>query len=122
MARPTKIAEAKRTVTVKCHVTKSDKARIDQLAFDAGMTISDLIKLRVLGTEPKRRKASPERAELIKSLADLGRIGGNVNQIARALNSNPNAESDIPKDVISNTLFELRQLSKRLINVIENGH
>lgn len=122
MARPPKPPEKKRKATVKCHVTEADKIRFEELAFENGLTISDLIKLKVLGTEPKRRKATPERAILIRHLANLGRIGSNINQIARALNSGRNA-FDMPPNIISEALTELNKLSNRIFdNLDTHGH
>jgi transposase-like protein len=122
MARPTKTADKKRSYPIKSRVTEAEKKRIDQLALEHGISVSDLIKLQVLGTEPKRRKASPERAALIRASANLGRIAGNINQIAKKLNSGPAGAFDLSPDEISDALYEIKLFSKRIAQELENGH
>ena len=122
MARPPKEVDEKKGNIVKFRATDAEKQSIEQRAFDEGLTTTDLIKLKVLGKEPKRRKASPERAILIKGLGDLGRIGSNINQIARALNRDHNGQWDVPKDAIAAALYDLTRLSNHIINSLESGH
>lgn len=72
--------------------TAEERARIERHA--AGMSLSDYIRMRVLGPEcpqPRHRNKTPvkDHTALAKALALLGasRIPNNLNQLARASNS-----------------------------------
>ncbi|WP_080054429.1 plasmid mobilization protein [Spirosoma aerolatum] len=88
MARPQKDDADKREFTIRVRVTVSEKLRIWQMAAEAGLTPSDFMRLRTMAaTQPLRHKPTPERELLLNVMAELGKIGSNVNQIARSLNS-----------------------------------
>ncbi|WP_077920581.1 plasmid mobilization relaxosome protein MobC [Spirosoma sp. 209] len=88
MARPPKEDTDKRDFTIRVRVTASEKLRIWQMAADSGYTPSDFMRLRTMAaTQPLRHKPTPDRELLLNVMAELGKIGSNVNQIARALNS-----------------------------------
>ena len=120
MARPTIPRNNQKRSPIQIRLTDAERTTFDQIAFAEHCSLTDLIKQRVLGTEPKRRKATPERAILIKGIGDLGRIGGNINQIAKALNEGRGFE--IPAGDISRALMEITNLSNRIIDAIENGN
>jgi hypothetical protein len=120
MPRPYSDPENKRDSAIIFRVTDAEKTSIEQLAWADGMTVSDLIKSRVLGKEPKRRQASPDRSALINGITELARIGNNINQIARAINSGKGHL--LQPDEISNALYEVKALSKHLLISAENGH
>jgi hypothetical protein len=120
MPRPITPREKRSTTTIKFRVTDAEKTSIEQMAFAEHCDVTKLIKLRVWGTVPKRRKATSERSILIKELGDLGRIGANINQIAKALNSG--AGYNIPEGEISATLFAINQISNRILMALENGN
>ncbi|MBN8825843.1 MULTISPECIES: plasmid mobilization relaxosome protein MobC [unclassified Spirosoma] len=88
MARPQKDDADKREFTIRVRVTASEKLRIWQMAAENGYTPSDFMRLRTMAaTQPLRHKPTPERELMLNVMAELGKIGSNVNQIARALNS-----------------------------------
>jgi hypothetical protein len=119
MARPRKERAAKKTGVVKFRVSDSQRQLFDQIAFDADLTLSDLIISRILGEAPKRKKASPERASLIRRLNDLSSIRSNINQIARALNSGYG--HNLPDNAIADSLFEVTRLSNRIFEEFDKG-
>ncbi len=47
--------------------------------------MSDYVRVTVLNSTPVLKQIDPERAALITGLGQLGKIGSNVNQIAREL-------------------------------------
>jgi hypothetical protein len=108
---------------VEIRLTEAEIKTLTDLAAGAGMTLSDFMRARAFGAKPRINLASPERAEFIKALAGLGKIGSNVNQIAKALNS-PHAGGRIgvSSDNISSTLYALQTLSKNLIKHLTDGH
>ncbi|GAB4023355.1 hypothetical protein GCM10028808_73560 [Spirosoma migulaei] len=88
MARPSKDDADKREFTIRVRVTASEKLRIWQMAAENGYTPSDFMRLRTMAaTQPLRHKPTPDRELLLNVMAELGKIGSNVNQIARSLNS-----------------------------------
>lgn len=70
----------KKLLTVK--IDPKDKARWQELAAAHGVSLSELIRVRLDGTPPSRRRSADPR--LLRQLAG---IGNNLNRIARRLNS-----------------------------------
>lgn len=66
---------------IKIRVSKEEKELFELKAADAGMTLADLIRRRLL--EFRVRKTASER----ERIRMLGRIGNNVNQLARWVNT-----------------------------------
>ena len=120
MARPRKMDEEKRDFTIRVRVTPSEKKQLVKYAGQQGLTTSDFMRLRSISSAPLFRKATPERAAFIKNLAELGKIGSNVNQIARALNQSP--EAIVPSQLLTNALHGIDTLTHQLINLLANGH
>ncbi|MDE0382830.1 MAG: plasmid mobilization relaxosome protein MobC [Defluviicoccus sp.] len=84
MARPPLAPEKLRSRTIGVRVTPAEAAAIAERAAEARTTSADYMRRRTLG-KPTRvtavhRLAAEERVE-------LQRIGANLNQVARALNS-----------------------------------
>ena len=70
-----------RKLWIKLRVSETEKAEFEAKAQDAGMTLADLIRHRLL--QYRLRKTSEER-EAIRLIA---RAGANLNQIARWANT-----------------------------------
>ena len=86
MARPHKDGDDKRDLTIRVRVTTTERNRIWQLAAEQGHTPSDFMRLRTMAaTLPLRRVPTPDRKILLNLMAELGKLGSNVNQIARHL-------------------------------------
>lgn len=68
--------------------TPEERAQLEAAAERAGMTLSSYMRLKCFGTAGPRAMRRPpvERAALAQLLAQLGKCGSNLNQIARALN------------------------------------
>lgn len=77
----TKENHMRRDVWIKIRVSKMEKELFEAKARDAGLTIADLIRNRLF--DYRLRKSAHER-ERIRMLA---RIGNNINQIARWVNT-----------------------------------
>jgi len=71
-------------------VTEEEAARIDSVSASAALTVSDLFRFAVLDQPPppaaRRRHAVQDAQALARLLAAVGKIGGNVNQLARTAN------------------------------------
>lgn len=87
MARPAKSSSDKRTTMLRLRLTTAEKQHLDTIAKEAGFTVSDFIRKLVLHVKPKRSVPNPDREVLLMLLADLHKIGSNLNQIARVLNT-----------------------------------
>lgn len=121
MARPTKDESDKKRTLVQIRLRDNEKFLLNQNAADMGLTVTDYIKFKTLEINPKRKKATPQREILIKNLGELGRIGANINQIARALNRGRVVGQDIDLPQINLALFALGELSDRILNELSNG-
>ncbi len=75
----------KRTQRIDVRVTKKEKELIDGFANSLGMTASALLRDRALKTKVKVR--NKQNDDVLKLVAALNKIGNNVNQIARKVNS-----------------------------------
>lgn len=81
--------------------TPDEHAQLEAAADRAGMTVSAFMRHQCLGTAGPRavRRPPVERAALAQLLAQLGKCGSNLNQIARALNSDREVLHDVPETV-----------------------
>lgn len=124
MSRPQKSILYRRTKRVELRLTEAEEKALIGLAEDAGLSVSEFIRKAALGSKPRTVKACPERASFIKGLAELGKIGSNVNQIAKALNTELATRQpySVSKELISATLYGLHSLSKNLLKHLTNGH
>ena len=70
-------------------VTAEERAQLEAAAERAGLSVGAFMRQQCLGTPGPRATRRPpvERAALAQLLAQLGKCGSNLNQIARALNS-----------------------------------
>ena len=82
--RPAKDPEEKRSERITSYVTPEEYDTIRIKCKLAGMSVSDFLRSLALGKEISTQ-ANPE--ELKKIRAELGKIGSNINQIAKAVNS-----------------------------------
>lgn len=64
-------------------MTKKERAHLDRLCRESGLTISNTVRACINGAEIR-----PRRPLEIKSLyTEINRIGTNINQIARSVNA-----------------------------------
>ena len=83
MARPTKTANERRTEQVKIRLTLAEHLHLADQADVAGLSLADYVRRRALGLVVQ---PAPSRVDA-QVLVELNRIGVNVNQLARAVNS-----------------------------------
>lgn len=90
LTTPAKTSRTSRPVAFRVPVGHFDRLR--DVAAERGMSVGDLARDRLLTDAglspiPVRRKP-PRDAEVLRAiLGELGRIGGNVNQVARGMNA-----------------------------------
>jgi len=118
MARPRKDDTDKRDLTIRVRVTQAEKNRIWQQAHESDHTPSDYLRVKALGATPLRYVPTPDRAVLLNLLAELGKIGSNVNQIARHLNT---AQATQPESLIA-AMTGVDALTAQLLQHLRDGH
>lgn len=77
-----------RSQELRLRVTPEEKETLRDQATKRGLSLSDFARERILKISPlrKRRRRSLDEKAMASALAQLGRFGGNLNQIAHALN------------------------------------
>lgn len=77
-----------RRVNYPVRLSPEERAFIDAAAERAGLTTASYARETLLGAPPPRQVRRPpvERKELARLLGELGKIGGNLNQLAKATN------------------------------------
>ena len=75
------------TITVR--VTPDERATIDERSMEQGLTIGAYMRAAALGDPgPRAKPRIPVDAKLLRRLlGEVGRVGNNLNQIAKRLNS-----------------------------------
>lgn len=122
MARPQKPETEKLGSKISFRVTGTEREKIELLASNGGMSISDFVKKTVLGVVPKTRKPSPDRKIFLSALAELGKIGSNVNQIARALNRRDGeGVNTFPNEIIEHALHGVTMMTRHMRKILENN-
>lgn len=124
MARPRKGEDDKRKLMVYVRMTSEEKQKLFSLAASHGLSPSDYIRVRTLEARPVTRKAGPDRAVFIAALAELGKIGSNVNQIARTLNYR-NKSGDLPRvpdELVEYALRGVETMTRHIIQILEGQH
>jgi len=76
-----------RILTVR--LSEDERAAIDEAADRAGLVVGSYARQTLLGAPAPRQVRRPpvERRELARLLGELGKIGGNLNQLAKAANT-----------------------------------
>ncbi len=87
-----------RTKGVRVRLTPDEYTRVVEAADNAGLALGAFARACMLdGPGPRATRKPPvAKEELTRILGQLGKIGSNVNQIARAINSgdDPNGLAD----------------------------
>jgi Bacterial mobilisation protein (MobC) len=80
-------------IHVRC--TEHERAAIKAVAEQADLSVGAFLRALALGDAGPRavRKPPVERAELVRLLGAIGKVGSNINQIARAIHTTNNLPS-----------------------------
>lgn len=81
--------QRQRTKTAMVRMTPDESAAITERAQNAGLSTGAYLRACALGDSgPRAKRAPPVNRELLgEALASLNRVGNNLNQIAKQLNS-----------------------------------
>ncbi|HEX3983909.1 MAG TPA: plasmid mobilization relaxosome protein MobC [Acidisoma sp.] len=114
-----RVADPKaRFVAVRC--TDAEHATLTAAAAQAGLSVGAYLRTMALGSPGPRavRRPSVERADLARLLGELGKIGSNVNQLARAANTS----GDMPAvDELAAITADVRVLRDALMKALGRG-
>jgi hypothetical protein len=87
MARPSQNLTARLTV----RMTPAERAQLEQDAQRAAIDLATLARAQILNAaipRKARRSSNADQQALARILAQVNKIGGNLNQIAKVANSN----------------------------------
>lgn len=73
---------------VRVRTTDTEFSKLREIAASRGLSISELVRRSALGTRmPARTFDANHAADLARTLSEIGRVGGNLNQLVRLANS-----------------------------------
>lgn len=109
----------KRDAVFRFRVSPAEKEIIQQHATREGMTSSDYIRRRL-----QEQGHLTDRRDYIRLLAEMGKQGSNLNQIAKAMNVWVKTGNDpkVEPGVIRHCLTEITRLSRELMETLKHGH
>ena len=93
-------------------LTADELDTLEKAAGAAQVTLGSYIRETMLTTPQtrSRRRPSADVAMLAKLIAELNRVGGNINQIARAANFGEQPESAWLRDVLATLLHTMKNV------------
>ena len=107
-----------RTKFVIARLTDQEHAALTELAEKRGLSPGALIRQTLLGVPPgpNVRRPTADTKLLVKALAELGKIGSNINQIAHHLNAG--RPGDATEATIEAALRELLEWRTALMQAL----
>lgn len=117
MSRP-RSNEPLRTVVFRVRFTEEEFERLKASADNAGLDLSAMARGQILGTPPptRARRRSVDHQALGRVLAELGRIGGNLNQMAKVANLVGDLTSLHNAQAMTAELVAIRELVREALN------
>jgi len=109
MGRPLKSEDNKRSIKLFVRLTKSEKELLDNKIKGTTISLPDYVRQAVFNKEVVVKRIVSPAFKM-----DIGKIGNNLNQIARLFNTNPE------KYKISQREFRMMEEMKELLNEIKN--
>ncbi len=101
-----------RSRIIRLRASDAELSGMKDIAIAQGLSISELIRRAALGIRmPARTFDASHAATLARTLGELGRIGGNLNQLVRLANSGRIAGRD---DELSRILTDVDAVRSRL--------
>lgn len=87
MASGSETRQRKKVLLIR--LTEAEQAQLVEAADRAGLTLASYARKMLLSAPPPRQGRRPpaDKVELGRIVAHLGKIGGNLNQLARAANT-----------------------------------
>jgi len=107
-----------RTAHVTVRLSPAERSELDGKAEAEGLTVSSYIRQIALGGPPPRQgKRRPHaQVDLVRLLGQVGKIGSNLNQVARRMN----AGDSVSAAEIQDTLAGLHRIRELVLSAL--GH
>ena len=117
MSRPRK-TDPLRTVVFRVRLTEGEFEQLTADADTAGVDLSTMARAQILGapTPTRARRRSVDHETLGRVLAELGRIGGNLNQMAKVANQVGDLTSLRNGQAMTAELSAIRELVREALN------
>jgi hypothetical protein len=101
---------------IRIRASRDEATAMKDRAIARGLSLSDLLRRAALSVRmPVRSFDATHVGLLAQTLAELGRIGGNINQLARRVNAGKLSGHDAE---LASALAELDKLRGRLREII----
>lgn len=101
---------------IRIRVTEAEAVTMKDLATARSLSLSDMLRRAALGVRmPTRAFDQTHAVTLAQTLAELGRIGGNLNQLTRRANGGKLVGHDAE---LSETLAEVDALRERIRDIL----
>lgn len=90
-----------KTERVTLRLTPADAARLRKQAAEDECSVSECVRARVAARRPRPRRSATEqeRAELVRILGAVGKIGGHANQLAHAAHRGQAVDGDAVREL-----------------------
>jgi hypothetical protein len=100
--------------------TDAEHAAVRAAAERAGLTVGAYVRKHTLGAPVERQSRRPniDRAQVAQLLGQVGRIGGNINQIAHSLNAGGSPSAML----ISSAVEDVAAMRRALMEALGRGH
>jgi uncharacterized protein (DUF1778 family) len=124
MSRPRKRDHEKKRILIQLRLTENEKRTLREFAKLEGMNITDFIKFHTLSKSPRIKMATPDRAVLLQLLSQLSKIGSNINQVAKVMNteSKANYSVAIKETYITKIQETIANVSSGILRELSKGH
>ncbi len=108
-----------RDLIFRFRATADEITTLKKNAKRDGVSLSEFVRRR-LG----RQSEGTDRKDYIRLLAEIGKQGSNLNQIAKAMNIWVKTGNDpkIEAGMLRHCILEINRLTKEIIELIKNGH
>lgn len=117
MARPLKTEEPLTEIKT-FRLGELESLQLDETIEAERLNLADLVRVHILKRKPRGKhqpKATGNRLKLIEIVGEQGRIGNNLNQIARACNSGYEPE----RSAIWLALTELARVNEAILKELD---
>lgn len=112
----------KRDCCIRARLTKEEKADFDTRLADSGLTQTEFIRQAVFHSKINITIQTECSIEQLHALiAEYGKIGSNLNQIARHLNEGGTATKEIVEDV-RNAALDLADLKYEILKIVGDAY
>ena len=110
-----------RNIVVKTRLSPTEKEELDKINQRTDLSVSEYLRRAIFGTPVQEAPHISDLPidELNRLIAEYGRIGNNLNQISRWLNSGGSLDRGLASS-LRHCVGELNQLKYQILDVISD--